>query len=211
MENGRLPDSVLALIPNGRLQKEPAAAWNAMRADIGKRTNVWISPSGPVSSYRTFAQQQVFWDLYRAGKGNLAAVPGTSNHGWGLAVDVATPQMASLINRYGAKYGYQKSWSDAQSEWWHFKYRSGVWKGKIPSGIPLLKYKSTGPSVIKLKKLLAAKGIKNFSTSVNGQPNSNRYNPFFGKNTRAAVERFQKANDLPADGIVGASTWNKLS
>jgi hypothetical protein len=35
-----------------------------------------------------------------------------------------TPTMASLINRYGASYGWQKRWSDAPSEWWHFRYSS---------------------------------------------------------------------------------------
>jgi hypothetical protein len=30
--------------------------------------------------------------------------------------------MAALINQYGAEYGWQKRWSDAPSEWWHFKY-----------------------------------------------------------------------------------------
>jgi len=27
-----------------------------------------------------------------------------------------------MINRYGAEFGWQKRWSDAPSEWWHFKY-----------------------------------------------------------------------------------------
>ena len=32
----------------------------------------------------------------------------------------------------------------------------------------------------------------------------------FGKKTKAAVEAYQKANGLEADGIVGKKTWTKL-
>ncbi|MBR4116938.1 MAG: N-acetylmuramoyl-L-alanine amidase [Clostridia bacterium] len=32
----------------------------------------------------------------------------------------------------------------------------------------------------------------------------------FGKKTKAAVEKYQKANGLKADGIVGLSTWKKI-
>ena len=37
-------------------------------------------------------------------------------------MDVPTQTMAQLINREGAAYGWQKRWSDAPSEWWHFRY-----------------------------------------------------------------------------------------
>ena len=48
-----------------------------------------LVPNGSMSSYRTLEQQKLLYGRYLAG-GNLAAVPGQSNHGWGLAVDVAT-------------------------------------------------------------------------------------------------------------------------
>ena len=82
-DNGRFADSDLAAIPGGRLAKEAAANWLALSAKGGAELNIWISPLGDRSSYRTFEDQQRFWDLYQAGKGNLAARPGTSNHGWG--------------------------------------------------------------------------------------------------------------------------------
>ena len=41
-----------------------------------------------VSGHRTRAEQQVLYDRYRAGTGNLAAVPGTSRHESGAAADV---------------------------------------------------------------------------------------------------------------------------
>jgi D-alanyl-D-alanine carboxypeptidase len=129
--NGRLPASALAPIAGGQLEHKAAAAWNAMNVEA-RRNGVELRPTGSRSSYRTYADQQFFWNEYQAGRGNLAARPGTSNHGLGLAVDVATQAMRSMIDRVGRKYGWAKDWSDAPSEWWHLRYRAGVWSGKDP-------------------------------------------------------------------------------
>lgn len=75
---------------------------------------------------------------------------------------------------------------------------------------PVLRYRSAGPSVIKLKKLLYANGIRDFSSTKFGSPSSNRYSPFFGKNTIKAVQRFQRKHGLNGDGVVGPTTWAKL-
>lgn len=132
-QNGRLPASDLAPIAGGQLAKANgcAASWNAMNVEA-RRLGLELRPTGSKSSYRTFAQQQELWNLYRSGKGNLAATPGTSNHGWGLAVDLATQSMRAMVDRIGRKYGWAKEWSDAPSEWWHIRYRSGVWSGADP-------------------------------------------------------------------------------
>jgi len=124
-ENGKLPDSTLADIPGGRLTKETAASWQRLRNHIGKKHGVWICPTSSRTAYRTYAEQQHFWNLYQSGKGALAARPGTSNHGWGTTVDVPQTRMAQLINSEGAEFGWQKKWSDAPSEWWHFRYTPG--------------------------------------------------------------------------------------
>jgi hypothetical protein len=126
MANGKLSSADLAPIPGGRLARNAAHSWNRMRQHIGTKTGVWIAPGGPRSSYRVYSDQLYFWNLYKSGRGNLAAYPGSSNHGWGLAVDVATTRMAQLINQYGAPFGWQKRWSDAPSEWWHFKYAANM-------------------------------------------------------------------------------------
>src|SRR3954463_2078862 len=102
-QNGRLADSELAGVPGGRLAREAAANWLALRAKGGNDLGIWISPLGDRSSYRTFAGQQQFWDLYQSGRGNLAARPGTSNHGWGNAVDLAhPPTMRRVVDSLGA-------------------------------------------------------------------------------------------------------------
>ncbi|CAB4197907.1 Peptidase M15B [uncultured Caudovirales phage] len=124
MENGKLPPSALQAIPFGRLAKgDPARSWLAMRYFIGRRKNLWIRPGGPNSSYRTYQKQVEFYNAYRNGSGPLAARPGTSNHGWGRAVDAADPQYQAAIRTVGHLFGWgiqggQLS-SDAMSESWH--------------------------------------------------------------------------------------------
>lgn len=126
--NGRLPADALAAIPGGHLRKDAAAAWNAMNAESIRRFGIHLHPLGPASSYRTLSQQDYLWDhVEHPHDTNWVAEPGTSNHGWGLAVDLATRQMRWVIDQIGVKYGWAKKWSDAPGEWWHIKWRPGVW------------------------------------------------------------------------------------
>jgi hypothetical protein len=129
-QNGQLPPAELAPIAQGQLANEAAAAWNAMNQEARKR-RLELVPTGSMSSYRTLAQQRILYARYLAG-GNLAADPGTSNHGWGVAVDVATIEMRTLIDHIGVKFGWSKKWSDAQGEWWHIKYQPGHYSGPDP-------------------------------------------------------------------------------
>ena len=131
-ENGKLPPEDLAPIAQGELAKANAcaASWNAMNQEARDR-GIELIPTGPRSSYRSYEEQQQLYQDYLNG-GNLAAVPGTSNHGWGYAVDVATTQMRDMIDQIGHKYGWAKEWSDAPSEWWHLKHKPGVWSGPDP-------------------------------------------------------------------------------
>lgn len=130
-ENGKLPDSALADIKGGRLTVEAAAGWNAMNVEARSR-GVEFLPSASDCAYRTYAQQEYYWDLYQSGQGNLAAQPGTSNHGWGTAVDLDTTEMRDVLDSIGAKYGWSKSWSDAPTEWWHVCYQAGHYSGPDP-------------------------------------------------------------------------------
>ena len=129
--NGRLTSSELTAIPSGRLEHNAARGWNAGPAKAG------LLPLGPQSSYRDYSNQQYFWNLYQSGRGNLAAFPGTSNHGWGKAVDLKAPWMRNWIDAHGAKYGWKKV--EAPSEWWHVNYVGGftgpayyVYKPRLP-------------------------------------------------------------------------------
>ena len=126
--NGQLPDSALSKIPGGRLARGgPARSWLAMRTFIGRKHGVWIEPTGPYASYRTLATQKRFYANYLSGTGPLAAVPGSSNHGIGLAVDIPTPEMQRRVRDVGHLFGFGimggQIASDAKNEAWHVVYR----------------------------------------------------------------------------------------
>lgn len=119
--NGKLKQSELGSIGGGHyMRKDAARAFNELNAAVKKKYGRGI---GVVSSYRTYSRQVYFWNLYVKGKGNLAARPGTSNHGVGLAIDVDNWSQG-VIERMGSRYGFQKKWSDAPSEPWHYKWSS---------------------------------------------------------------------------------------
>lgn len=126
--NGQLRADELSPIPGGRLAKgDVVRSYLAMRFFIGRKTGVWLRPTGPRASYRTLATQREFYAAYQSGRGALAAVPGTSNHGLGRAVDLPTPAMQAAVREYGHLFGWGIAGgvlkSDAQSEAWHACYR----------------------------------------------------------------------------------------
>ena len=121
--NGDFTEANTAPIPGGRLWSEAAASWNDMRAaaiEDGMEPSAFV-PNGPNSSARSVAAQRFFF----AHRPPAAAVPGTSNHGWGLAVDVQTRVAAAWILSHGHRFGWSWDEGRAVGEWWHFRYVGG--------------------------------------------------------------------------------------
>jgi LysM repeat protein len=112
--------------PYGELSLIPAAAdaWNAMRAEASSVYGIDIYPGGPLSAYRSYAQQAELYAAFLAGYGAPANPPGTSSHESGIAVDVQTPEMRWVIDQIGSKYGWGKA--HAPGEWWHVDYLAGL-------------------------------------------------------------------------------------
>jgi LysM repeat protein len=102
------------------LASNAAFAWNAMRQESLRLYRIDLYPAGPLSAYRSYAQQLYLYDLYQSGQGNLAAPPGTSSHEYGVALDLADPSMANVIDLIGARFGWAKT--EASTEWWHVNY-----------------------------------------------------------------------------------------
>ncbi len=107
--------------PYGELHLDPAAAdsWNAMRAEAMASYGVDLYPGGPVSAYRDSTQQQYLYDLFLSGAGAPANPPGSSTHELGVAVDLATEEMRSVIDQIGPAYGWHAPQSN---EWWHVEW-----------------------------------------------------------------------------------------
>lgn len=121
--NGRIPDRLLAPVGNTGLlmQEHAAAAMEAMLA-AAKADGVVLTIG---NSYRTYAKQVEMRRRYEAGDGALAADPGTSNHGWGLAVDFnITPENHAWLAANAAKFGYSNPFGSHYGalENWHWEY-----------------------------------------------------------------------------------------
>lgn len=111
----------VSAIGNGKvLRSDAAQKFNQMKA-AARRAGVTLSP---VSGFRTMAQQRALYAAYRAGRGNLAARPGYSNHQGGISVDVSTNGYSSAtykwLARHGRAYGFV---NDVRTEPWHWTYR----------------------------------------------------------------------------------------
>lgn len=129
--NGAVPATDLCLLWDGtNMLRGDAAVTLAelnsnFRAAIG--TDLCIT-----DSYRTLAEQRRL--AYT--KGGLAATPGTSNHGWGLAVDLCssvTNNRASMdwLKANGPTFGWTNpNWAlpggSGPHEPWHWEYLPGT-------------------------------------------------------------------------------------
>lgn len=132
--NGLIPAAALCpLSVAGQLLRcDAAGQWDAMSATYRVASG---SPICITDSYRSLAVQV----RLRAEKPSMAAVPGTSNHGWALAVDLceagrngmeyATPTYLWL-KANAARFGWvHPSWADpgrGQEEPWHWEYVGGT-------------------------------------------------------------------------------------
>lgn len=119
--NGFIPASALCPISGGGLLRaDAAAAFNALAAERG---GLCVT-----DTYRDYASQVSVY----ARKPGLAAVPGTSNHGFGIAVD-----LCGGVERFGSeayewmkanapRFGWEHpSWAEpggARPEPWHWEY-----------------------------------------------------------------------------------------
>jgi hypothetical protein len=126
--NGFIRQSCLRAIYQGELIRKAAGPWNAMNAKAQRPRSrggcgLPLYPGGTLSSYRSYRGQYYLWNSPpHAHDRNWKAFPGTSNHGWGLAVDLATMAMRFCVDRIGRFFGFSKACSDAQLEWWHVRY-----------------------------------------------------------------------------------------
>lgn len=152
--NGRLrPAQLVNIEPYGRLHPRAADAWHAMRVTAAA-AGIELKPTSVADTYRTYLQQRtLFLARYNAttklkaaiakkqGKDvrvwegtpyikkdgvASAAVPGTSNHGLGLTVDVAGASGARLdwLEDNAVRFGW--SWEfTSGAEPWHVRYYCG--------------------------------------------------------------------------------------
>lgn len=75
-------------------------------------------------AWRSYERQQYFYNCYTTEKcnnGNLAAVPGTSNHGWGIASDLSYNGSSAAIKWAKENAGKYNLGYNVSSENWHIE------------------------------------------------------------------------------------------
>lgn len=126
--NGALPAAALcplAYAPGELLRADAAAAFNRLTEAAKAAQGVPLCVN---DSYRSYAGQVRVY----AERPGLAAVPGTSNHGWGVAVDLCggVESFGSAAHRWLAanagRYGWiHPAWAEpggSLPEAWHWEY-----------------------------------------------------------------------------------------
>lgn len=125
--NGRIPASALCKISVGGLLRCDAARSFEMLAAAYKEH--FGTPISLTDTYRSLEGQI----RCRATKGNMCAVPGTSNHGWGIAIDFSgginqydTPQHRWMVENAGKFGWYLPGWAQKNGslpEPWHWEFQ----------------------------------------------------------------------------------------
>ncbi|MCA5895237.1 M15 family metallopeptidase, partial [Isoptericola sp. NEAU-Y5] len=103
--NGQVPASELCTLWDGRTKVRADAA--VALAQLNEAyIATWGEPLCITDGYRTYGDQVAV----KAAKPTLAATPGTSNHGWGLAVDICAESYAGSrwdwLAAFGPTYGW---------------------------------------------------------------------------------------------------------
>jgi peptidoglycan hydrolase-like protein with peptidoglycan-binding domain len=197
--NGRLPSIMLTRVGTNRHGKTML-----LRSGAAARTYLLLvrfvrlflgQQLGLADAYRDYKGQQTTWRVYQNG-GPVAAWPGTSNHGWGLAADFDTPmnntgsQMHAFARWFFPLLGWH--WTGrAWNEPWHWDFKG------IPARITL-RNGSRGNLVKLWQGWLYLAGHRHL-----------KLDGIFGPVTSNATKAWQRANRLTADGIVGPKSWKK--
>ncbi|MEU4241010.1 M15 family metallopeptidase [Actinoplanes sp. NPDC026619] len=128
--NGKIPATALEQVGDTRhkLWAPAAEKLTQMIADA-KKDGVTI---GITDSYRPYAEQV---DLAKRkglySQGGLAAKPGTSEHGWGMATDLDLNSKAlSWVRQNADKYGF---YNTASRESWHWGFKPEKVPGLVTS------------------------------------------------------------------------------
>jgi hypothetical protein len=239
LSNGLLPAHVLVDVPGGRLIEPAARAWRAMVAAAAV-DGIELKPTSTVDTYRSFSvQERTFLARYateptgrtpqvtRTWQGRTwylkvgvapSASPGSSNHGWGLAVDVHTASGVRLdwLSRNAMRFGW--SWELLPAEPWHIRYVAG---DRTPQAV--IDHETSAPAApcptpapapapaaprypgTPVKQGSKGEAVRHIQRKVGARVDGD-----FGPATHRTVVAWQQARHLKADGIVGPVTWRAL-
>lgn len=203
--NGKIPTSRLSRLPdawnrNRRTEHLRADAYAALSRALAFAAADGVSSYSIYDAYRPYSEQksiflaryykvrsgaQKYWNgsgwRLRSGQA-VAAVPGTSNHGLGLSVDIHSTAIQRWLRANGRRFGFI---AEVRSEAWHWSY--------LAPGSDIYR-KSMGPiDHATVQKLVGA--------GVDGR---------IGPKTIAKIKEWQKSRGLTADGKIGPKTYKAM-
>jgi len=118
--NGRIPASALQVVGStGHRLWAPAARSLTSLISAAAADGVSIGITDSYRSYEGQVDVAARKGLYS--QGGLAAAPGTSEHGWGMAADLRLDAAGqSWMRAHGGEYGFVE---DTPRESWHWAYK----------------------------------------------------------------------------------------
>lgn len=247
LENGKLPDRLLVPFMSAdepvnrqwRVHHQAFDNFTSFVEAAKRELNFDLVPiPGPPSAYRDYQRQvDMFTSRYVKGGSNkaktwngvqwglkpgvaMAATPGRSNHGLGLAIDFMHINGAPIrlderrrLRPLGAPFSVVDT---VKSENWHWVVQNAAQvTGETPE-IPdlpdveppptqgeyrTLTFGDVGPDVRYAQSVLRNKAGQTGIKDIDGK---------FGTNTLNGVQAFQRFFALADDGVVGPKTWGMI-
>ena len=210
--------SMRALIKKARRDGIPLSATGTYRSYQGQ-VNLFLRryDNIPRDTRHEFWQGKNWWLKPKVAG---AAVPGTSNHGLGLAVDFSLrnklgqekPLNTAALNwltANGPSFGW---WNTTVSENWHWCWCLG--DGPMPAAVLAEEGHYPNPPVPPVPRTLrlgdTGEEVKTLQMKLNKIGANLLVDGQFGSRTDQAVRTFQTAKNITPDGVVGPETWAAL-
>lgn len=208
-----------------RVEKHVAAAFQNMRSAFKKKFGLDLLVT---SGTRTRAEQQRLYDLYKSGKGNLAAAPGFSNHEESgprgpRALDLRDSGRDSGVTRKGTK---RSNWLKANAprfgfdpagfrfsriEPWHYEFTGSLKSSQIPA-FPLKVGHYFGPKAGPVRSVSGffshRNDLRRWQQRMKNRGWNIKVDGLYGSQTRRVAKAFQLEKGLRVDGLIGPETWN---
>ncbi|WP_402465821.1 peptidoglycan-binding protein [Isoptericola aurantiacus] len=232
--------------PGFYLRPDSAVAWDRATKAFGKQVIITGALRSLETQTRLFTERYDenytsagpfgdvrYWNgrRYVRMRGAAAAVPGTSNHGSGDAVDVKTRRdgddpghdkavvFTSWSDRdrvrfleVAAEYGWRDDEGRRVGELWHLTYYPALdrHRGTAPASTSTKKRK---PNRIKTLR----RGSRGFPVGLaqhrlrGAKVFTGKTDGIFGPNTEEGVRAFQRKRGLTVDGVIGPHTWYEMA
>jgi D-alanyl-D-alanine carboxypeptidase len=159
--NGRQNTTELASVGGHLMRADVAVRWVALVAACYLATGVWL---GITEAYRSLEEQdRIFRARYTPGWSSgvwyagsywrkragvaVAAVPGTSNHGLAIALDInnySNPKVWQWLLDHAAGFGFSWAQGKASGEAWHWVFVGG---GFVPAATSTTPISTTPPRI----------------------------------------------------------------